>query len=400
MASGREILQSAILAGGLSISGNAVAEDEPNPPKQEQQESFKPVDVIAPAPKETLKFPMPKSIWTESSYNSNGNDADSHMEGLWFKDENYLIRTRHFRTEGESTFQAGARIKVPLGASTTELSVFGERSGKTESGIGVGLETNIDKTAILGGTAEWKHGENDNEQLLDIYAGLDLWGAAIRAGLGAKNGNLIGHGMVGLELSDIAYIGVGGIHEEVPGDRDSRELNGMFSLVTPGKEFGARVTAATGFDRTARVKVLLALYPNFGPFCAKPALHVANFGYNEPRLIPDITNVILPYDWERGKVVLVVKFNKDRSEHKLHIMGSYSTDELVGDLRLHAGLTYGRLFADRNRDSITVNGGLRGYGFFLNGTATVRDGDKPSVGTYAALDVPVLIDRIRGVDDE
>lgn len=397
-------LATGILAGAITLTTNAYAQEtNPDDIATEAENSVERNESISKDSKQVIPdsaIPDDLLVYVESQYDSKGNSPDYRMEGFWAGTDEFTFRSRHFRENGLSTYRAGIRAKVPFLASKTEISVFGSREGEYEDGIGLGVESKIHDLVVLGGIAERLRRETGDDQLLSMYSGIDLVNFFVRGGYGNLNHSNIGNGQIGVGVQDLLQLCVGGKYQEVPDMDDVRELNCCFSMIAFDKEFGVKANCTTRFNRTASGKILLAWRPTFGWRNAQATGNVYDTGLNELTLVPDITNFLLLFDWERGKATLVATWVKNEDDQLVLFSGSYSTDELISDLRLHAGLTYQREWKADNIDTFTVNAGLRGYGLFLDGFATVADGDKPALGFYVAIDIAELARRMSSKQEE
>ncbi len=266
-------LAAGILAGVMGLTTAALADDKK--PEENKEAAATPDlkdDQCKNAPEVIPKSAIPDDllIFTESAYDSNGNSPDTHYEGFWAVNDDFRFRSRHFREAGESTYRAGIRITVPFAESKTEISLFGSREAEHEDGLGLGVESKILDTILVGGSAERMRRETDDEQLVTGFGGIDLENFFFRAGYGKLDKDKIGNGQVGFAIKDLLKFSLGGKYQEVQGDTDIHNLNCAFSIVSPGKEFGLKGNMKTGFNRTASAKMTIAVQgpPGSGAFSA------------------------------------------------------------------------------------------------------------------------------------
>ncbi|MBD3318664.1 hypothetical protein GF342_02025 [Candidatus Woesearchaeota archaeon] len=334
------------------------------------------------------------SLTPDFLYKSNGNGDDYHQERLLLSEEKFSFRIGHERTGALSRALGGAQVCFDLGPSHTRANVYAARTDKHDASIGASFETRLcredDDILIVGSSLEWQGGQDTHTQLTDLYVGTDIQDLFLRAGISRLGDTEIARGVIGYSLDNCFFAGIGGRYEGIPKADDRIALNALATLFVG--DLGIRAIGDTSFDRNAGIHLLVAYKPTFGMAHGPAVLNTTDAGLNEIRLIPDITNCIIPYDFERGKAVLAMNWRREQDAHTLDA-GAYYTFDWPAELQLTAGLQYHRRWDERNRDSLTISGAVRGYGLFLYGNTTVQDGDKPAFSCYVAYDIATLLGK-------
>lgn len=335
--------------------------------------------------------PEKLETFTALTYDSNGNGDDSRGVDAFLESEDWRLRLRQRNTAGENTVLGGGRVRVDALNAKTTLSLCGSRLSDASTGLGGGLETNIaDGSIIAGGSFEWLLNDGERVSMQNVYVGTDLYDTFLRAGIARLGDNRIAHGVAGYSLTDNLFAAIGGRYVGIPEGEDQRIANG--AIVYGDENFGLRLFGRTDFHGNAGANLWLVYEPTFGSGHGRGLMNVSDNGINEVSLVPDITNFLIPFNFQRGKAVLMLDWTRSGDDHTGSAYASYTFDPLVDDFRPHIALGYARNFNDeaRNRDALTLHTGFRGYGALVDAYAGVRDGDKPNLGVYFGWDLAEL----------